>query len=188
MMGSLGDACIDDGAMERLQLGELDAGEAGRVQSHIDQCADCARRARNLAETVASVGRRAPREAATQPDAALEQAGHLSRGQTVGRYVVLDPIGAGGMGDVYSAFDPELDRKVAIKVLKLAESVDRDDVRTRMQREAQALARLSHPHVVAVHDVGWLPDGRMFLTVELVTGTTLRKWQRESKRRGRRSV
>jgi serine/threonine protein kinase/tetratricopeptide (TPR) repeat protein len=185
MMASLGDACLDDGALESLQHGELDAGEAGRVRSHLEQCVDCARRARNLAKTVASIGRREPRESVTQPDAALEKAGRLSRGQTVGRYVVLDPVGAGGMGDVYSAFDPELDRKVAIKVLKLAESVDKDDVRTRMQREAQALARLSHPHVVAVHDVGWLPDGRMFLTVELVTGTTLKKWQRESKRNWR---
>ncbi len=82
----------------------------------------------------------------------------LARGESIGRYVVLDRLGAGAMGVVYCAFDPELDRKVAIKLLKPEAgggSVSASsDARARLLREAQALARLSHPNVVAVHDGG----------------------------------
>src|SRR5690349_6502187 len=83
---------------------------------------------------------------------------NLSRGALVGRYVVLSALGVGGMGVVFAAYDPELDRKVAVKLLhpRLAADADplaADKARTRMVREAQALAKLNHPHIVAVHDV-----------------------------------
>ena len=88
----------------------------------------------------------------------------------VGRYVVLEQIGRGGMGIVYAAYDPELDRKIAIKLL----DPQRDDIaaRVRLLREAQAMAKLQHPNVVAVHDVGTLGD-RVFVAMEFVRGTTL---------------
>src|SRR4051794_11401931 len=78
------------------------------------------------------------------------------RGITIGRYVVLDMLAQGGMGVVYSAFDAQLDRKVAIKVLHrhLATGDDAGEVQGRLLREAQAMARLSHPNVVTIHDVG----------------------------------
>jgi tetratricopeptide (TPR) repeat protein len=107
----------------------------------------------------------------------------LSRGTLVGRYVVLDTLGEGGMGVVYSAFDPELDRKVAIKLLQpgTGGSTSGGD-RAWLVREAQALARLSHPNVVAVHDVGTLADDRVFLAMELVEGETLREWLKPTAR------
>ncbi len=97
----------------------------------------------------------------------------------VGRYVVLERIGAGGMGVVVAAFDAELDRTVAIKLLHpRARGLNAGP---RLVREAQALARLSHPNVVAVYDAGTI-DARTFVAMELVRGRTLKQWLRDRKR------
>jgi eukaryotic-like serine/threonine-protein kinase len=100
---------------------------------------------------------------------------YLERGTVVGRYMVLRELGAGGMGVVYAAYDPELDRKVALKLVLPG----RGDVegRTRLLREAQALAKLSHRNVVAIHDVG-TAGGQVWMAMELVRGQTLRAWLR----------
>ena len=98
----------------------------------------------------------------------------------IGRYIVLRRLGSGGMGVVYAAFDDSLDRKIAIKVLR-----DRDgdpEGQARLLREAQALARLSHPNVVAVHDVGTTADGQVYIAMEFITGVTLRNWLEEQPR------
>ena len=107
----------------------------------------------------------------------------LQHGQLVGRYVVLSPLGAGGMGVVYAAYDPQLDRKVALKLLH-TEAVSASgatqskvDGHARLLREAQAMARLRHPNVVAVHDVGTY-DERVFIAMEFVEGGTLKQWLR----------
>ena len=92
----------------------------------------------------------------------------------IGRYTVLRKLGSGGMGVVYAAFDESLDRKVAIKVLRERGSDPQDQLR--LLREAQALARLSHPNVVAVHDVGTTEDGQVYIAMEFITGVTLRTW------------
>ena len=107
----------------------------------------------------------------TPPDADLP----LERGQRLGRYVVVERLGAGGMGVVYEAFDPELDRKVALKILGRSEDPQGSVGAARLLREAKALARLSHPNVVAVHDAG-IADGRVFVAMELVPGATLRQY------------
>ena len=107
----------------------------------------------------------------------------LERGTLVGRYVIIDVLGKGGMGVVYTAFDPELDRKVAVKLLQAsagAGSTGGDQAW--LLREAQAMARLSHPNVIAVHDVGTLPGDRVFVAMELVDGATLRAWVRTEPR------
>ena len=80
----------------------------------------------------------------------------IERGEQVGRYVVLEQLGRGGMGVVYAAYDPELDRKVALKLLhaQLHTGVDTSEGRPRLLREAQALAKLAHPNVITIHDVG----------------------------------
>jgi tRNA A-37 threonylcarbamoyl transferase component Bud32/tetratricopeptide (TPR) repeat protein len=97
----------------------------------------------------------------------------LRRGMNVGRYVVLERIGEGGMGAVYSAFDPQLDRKVALKVLRSdVQHGSVDQRRARLLREAQVLARLTHPNVVAVHDVGTFVD-QVFIAMEFIGGGTL---------------
>jgi len=80
-------------------------------------------------------------------------AGKVHVGSVVGRYVVVDRLGAGAMGVVYAAFDPDLDRKVAIKLLPAQhDEADRDRREERLTREAQAIAKLSHPNVVTVYD------------------------------------
>ncbi len=94
--------------------------------------------------------------------------GQIPRGATLGRYVVLDLLGAGGMGVVHTAYDPELDRKVALKLLRTDHAVGR----ARLLREAQALARLAHPNVVAVHDVG-ATEQHVFIAMEFIHGVTL---------------
>src|SRR5580704_4719186 len=102
----------------------------------------------------------------------------LDRGSLVGRYIILDVVGQGGMGVVYAAYDPELDRKVAIKLLQAkAGSVGSTaGGQAWLQREAQAQAKLAHPNVLAVYDVGTLADDRVFVAMELVEGETLRAW------------
>ena len=92
----------------------------------------------------------------------------------LGRYHVLGSLGQGAMGVVAAAYDPELDRKVAIKLLK-AGARDPVRARERLRREAQALAKLSHPNVVGVHDVG-IHDGQVYIAMEFVEGQTLREW------------
>src|SRR5262249_49897298 len=103
----------------------------------------------------------------------------LSRGTLVGRYVVIDVLGEGGMGVVYGAYDPELDRKVAVKLLQSKPHVQSDSGQAWLVREAQAMARLAHPNVIAVHDVGTLPGERVFVAMEFVDGQTLRQWLAE---------
>ncbi len=106
----------------------------------------------------------------------------LSRGSALGRYIILDRIGEGGMGVVYAAYDPELDRRVAIKLLQTGAPGTQSTVgKERLIREAQALARLSHPNVVHVHDVGAHGE-RLFMAMELVEGRTLRAWLKEQPR------
>ena len=92
----------------------------------------------------------------------------------IGRYQVLRAVGHGGIGEVYMAYDEPLDRKVAIKVLLEEKSADGDD-RLRLRREAKALARLSHPNVVSVHEVGE-HEGTLFIAMEFVRGQSLSAW------------
>ncbi len=95
----------------------------------------------------------------------------LARGAAIGRYLVLDVIGSGGMGTVVLADDPELDRRIALKLVDAHGRPHGEIV-----REAQALARLSHPNVVTVHDVGREGD-KVYIAMEYVRGETLRAWQ-----------
>lgn len=102
-------------------------------------------------------------------------AASLDIGAQVGRYTILERIGSGGMGEVYAAYDPQLDRRVALKLLRPDRARRGGDGRARLLREAQAMARLSHPGVVAVHDVGVIGE-EVFVAMEFVDGTTLGEW------------
>ncbi len=110
--------------------------------------------------------------------------GVLARGAVVGRYVVIDELGAGAMGRVYSAYDPQLDRRVALKLLRSHPlfAAHPERAQRRLLREAQALAKLAHPNVVAVHDVQTLAGGMVAVAMEYVEGRTLRVWCDESRR------
>jgi len=96
----------------------------------------------------------------------------LSPGARFGRYEIVDAIGAGGMGEVYRARDPQLGREVALKTLRASASAD-PDRRRRFEQEARATAALAHPHIVSVYDVG-VEDGVMFVVTELLAGESLR--------------
>jgi tetratricopeptide (TPR) repeat protein len=104
----------------------------------------------------------------------------LASGGRIGRFVLLSRLGAGGMGVVYSAYDPELDRKLAIKLLRSDRNTG-DQGQRRLLREAQALAQLAHPNVVAIHDVG-VHEGQVWLAMEFVSGCTLGVWLQEQVR------
>src|ERR1041384_163083 len=113
--------------------------------------------------------------------------GGFPPGRVMGRYVVLEPIGRGMMGEVYAAYDVDLDRKVALKVVSpiAATSATAAASEARLMREARAMAQLAHPHIVTVHEVGQLA-GRVFLAMEFVGGTTLA--DRMDSRPGQREV
>ncbi len=103
----------------------------------------------------------------------------LSPGIRLGPYEVVSPLGAGGMGEVYRARDTRLGRDVAIKVLPPG-FADDPDRRARFEREAQAVAALSHPNIVAIHDTGVQPSSgsgpaQAFVVMELLAGQTLRE-------------
>ncbi len=140
----------------------LPAAEMAAIEAHLDACSDCRRLVASLAEALP------PASAETEPE-------ELARGATLGRYVVLERVGAGGMGVVYAAVDPALDRKVALKLLHPELAGDGSDGAARLLREAQALAKLSHDNVVPVYDVGTTGD-RVFLAMGFVEGTTLKEW------------
>ena len=97
----------------------------------------------------------------------------LAEGDRVGHYRVVAPIGAGGMGDVYECVHEALGRKHALKVLA-RRAQERDQMYVeRFLREAQAVARLRHPHIVEIYDFGYLPDRRPYLVMELLAGVSL---------------
>lgn len=114
---------------------------------------------------------------AGEPSGPGEGMPSVRRGALLGRYTVLVAIGSGGMGNVFAAWDPELHRRVAIKVLHgdLMHSEARQRAQERLRQEAQAAARLAHPNVVAIYDVGTVGE-RLFLAMELVEGQTLSQW------------
>ncbi len=111
---------------------------------------------------------------------------------TLGRYVLLEAIGAGGAGVVYSAYDPELDRRVAVKLLHTRDGPeDSTQARERFTREARALAQLSHPNIIVVHDFAAISpqestpwsqgasDPDAFIVMDLITGRDLKRWAEE---------
>lgn len=111
---------------------------------------------------------------ASQPNAAPPE---LSAGASVGSYTVLRSIGSGGMGTVFAAYDDKLDRKVALKVLHTPR---KESSRLRVLREAQALAKLNHPNVVAVYATGER-DEQLFIAMEFVDGLDLSAWRRRKR-------
>lgn len=143
--------------------GTLAPDGVAEVDAHVASCAACSRLVQRLevvnAETAADEPART-RPAATEP-------------RTVGRYVVEGVLGKGGMGVVYRARDPELDRPVAVKLL-LGQAAGADAAE-RLRREGRAIAKLAHSNVVAVYDVGTYDDS-VFVAMELVDGGSLDRW------------
>jgi len=151
-----------------------------QAEAHLRGCSVCRRAVALLAETEAHTPDPTPSPPSQKRGSGLRPA---RKGKQIDRYVVLEVLGAGSMGIVYAAFDPQLDRKIALKMLA-GESSDRAadaEKRARMMREAQAMARLSHPNVVHVHDVGTFQD-QIFVAMEFIQGQSLTKWLESEKR------
>jgi tetratricopeptide (TPR) repeat protein len=174
-------ACLDESTFMELMLGGLPPERAAEVDRHLDACPACRRLVAEAMRARTPTGLAEP-PALHSPSPAPPTEAVLPRGTPVGRYLVLERLGAGGMGVVYSAYDPELDRRVALKLLRVAAlGLDAEEGRAHLLREAQAMARVSHPHVVSVHDVGSFGD-QIFLAMELVEAQTLRQWMRAAPR------
>ena len=107
--------------------------------------------------------------------------------RTIGRYVIIERLGAGGMGVVFRAFDTKLRREVALKIVRPGVSLQREEARARLLREAQSLAQLSHRNVVAVYDAEATDHG-VCLAMEYVEGCTLKEWLAEGSRDWREVV
>src|SRR5215475_9317504 len=120
--------CPDDDTLTAYASGTLADDEVRRIQHHFETCDTCA-------EAASTMGARAGQPVKL-----------LARGARVGRFTVEKLIGSGGMGVVYRASDPELDRAVAVKLLR--PELSTPSARARLLREAQAMARLSHPNVI----------------------------------------
>jgi aspartate aminotransferase-like enzyme len=103
-----------------------------------------------------------------------------SLGASLGRYRLERELGTGGMGVVHAAFDPDLERRIALKVLRVA--APGLEAKDRLLREARAMARLAHPNVVTVHEVG-TANGHDYVAMELIQGETLADWLRVERRR-----
>ena len=187
--------CPNQTTLVALADGRLPRAQGEAIEGHARTCADCTARlatARAAATgsqtaTLANVAgfEVRPRVAAdSQPpdsfsEGAAAESAELERGASIGRYTILALVGKGGMGEVYAAYDPELDRKIALKLLR-ARSSDRRS-RARLLREAKAIAKLSHANVVVVHDAGTF-DERVFIAMEYVDGQTLKEWLAEAPR------
>jgi tRNA A-37 threonylcarbamoyl transferase component Bud32 len=164
-------SCLDDNEAAAFVQGLMGPEAAQRVEGHLESCSTC----RGLMIDFAQAFGPPPVADDTDP-ATPTEAPPIRRGDRLDRYVVLECVGTGGMSTVYSAYDPELDRKVALKVLRVASaeaSVDEPYRQDRMLIEARAIARLSHPNVVSVFDARLL-QGDLFIAMELVEGETLR--------------
>jgi tetratricopeptide (TPR) repeat protein len=164
--------CPDNDSFVGFIERRLDAGAMGRFEEHLDDC-DACRRVLALMGSALDAPPAADSAPAEEPPLATEM---LLPGTRLGRYVVLRRLGRGGLGVVYAAYDPELDRNVAVKLLRPATVVGRDD-NARLRREAQAMAKVTHPNVVAVHDAGMFA-GCAFVAMEQVAGVTLAEWLR----------
>jgi len=180
--GSCAGACLDVELALAFVDGELAAERRAEIEQRIDACAGC----RNIvAEAARGAGgsatepsnaptisqRRAKRRAQPPSPESLEP------GVRVGRYVVERAIGAGGMGVVNLARDPELRRAVVIKLVRALDDTGeaREALEVRLEREAQAMAQLSHPNVVQIFEIGRHGE-RVFLAMELIAGQTFDAW------------
>jgi tetratricopeptide (TPR) repeat protein/tRNA A-37 threonylcarbamoyl transferase component Bud32 len=166
--------CLDNAQIVRVIERRLGDRDAARMHQHVDGCGRC--RALMVALVGGGEGHDAHLLESTAP--ALGGPPHvLPAGTQMGRYVLGEPIGTGAMGTVYRARDPQLGRSVALKMVRRAHfaATDAPMLRARLLREAQAMARISHPNVVVIYDVELIGD-ELCIAMEHIDGCTLRQW------------
>ncbi len=167
-------SCLDENTLFEFSQGQATPEERERVEAHLAGCARCFALVADVLRAQETQGLD-PLEA----DAVVP----LQAGSRLDRFIVLERVGAGAMGQVFVAHDPKLDRKVALKLVKPGAELraGAGKLRARMLREAQSLARLSHPHLVAIFDVLERGDG-LVLAMEYVPGASVREWLRAAPR------
>src|SRR5437588_5699072 len=150
--------CVSEGQLLEYVERRLASEALLQIEAHLRGCTDCRELLAEIAQPAA-------------PEESASEAASIPEKELVGRYEVLGPIGAGGMGVVYAARDPKLHRTVALKMLRAGagDDVPQGMLKARLLREARAMARLSHRNVLSVYEVGEM-DGRVFLAMELVEG------------------
>jgi serine/threonine protein kinase/tetratricopeptide (TPR) repeat protein len=168
--------CLTDDDAAALVSDDLDAAQRATLSSHLDACERCRRFVSALAamDQATDHGTAAQAAAPTLPGGGA--ASGLRAGDALGRFRLTRPLGNGAMGEVWAARDPELDREVALKLLRLRSDALGAEATTRMRREAQAMARLNHANVVTIYELGTDGPDRVFCAMELVEGATLRRW------------
>jgi eukaryotic-like serine/threonine-protein kinase len=165
--------CLEESIVLAFLGGRLPRDDRSGVESHVAICSACADLVTWTAADQASVTRLPGHEG-------RPFVGELHPGARIGRYQILGALGRGGMGEVYAAYHPDLDRRIAVKVVQ-GSGGSADERRGRLLREARAIARLSHPNVITVHDAGTFGD-RVFIAMELVDGWTIEQWLRAEPR------
>jgi tetratricopeptide (TPR) repeat protein len=161
-------ACLDVKTLLDYLEGRLAEGELSRALAHVDACALC----QDVVTYLGTASLRGTLPALSPADR------HLTPTDRIDRYELKSLLGSGGMGVVFAARDPDLDRPVAIKLLRTEPDQTAPPLRQRLLREAQAMARLSHPNVVSIYEVGMSGED-VFIAMEMVDGRTLRRWLAE---------
>jgi tetratricopeptide (TPR) repeat protein len=169
----VGSGCLDEEVVVAFLAGGLGSQERTVVQRHLGACDACA----EVVTWAAADHGNGSRSAAS---GGRPFVGALAPGSRVDRYQILGAVGRGGMGEVYAAYHPDLDRRIALKVVSEL-GADAPERRARLLREARAIARFSHPNVVAVYDAGTVGD-RVYIVMEFVEGETVDRWLRSRPR------
>jgi tetratricopeptide (TPR) repeat protein len=175
-------ACPPDDTLAALIAGVLEEARVDAIRAHVDSCESC--RGILVAVAKGTPAGATPELDATAVDVRRYRAGAPKPASLPARYRIERVLGEGGMGRVYAAHDTELDRAVAVKVLR--DDIGSAQLAERLVRESRAMAKVSHPGVVTVYDVG-RHEGHVFIAMELVAGTTLSRWLSE-KPRGWREI
>ena len=176
-----GTGCPDSATLDAFVNGRLAVEQRPAVEEHLEGCTACRRTAvRLISHWTQPIPEDHAITAGSRPIAAAPASDdELHRGEKVGRHILIGRLGAGGMGTVYAAYDTTLERKIALKFLARSGAAEPDT--DRLLAEASAMAQLSHPNVVTVHDVG-MHEGQPYLAMEYVDGQTLSAWRGERPR------
>ncbi len=162
--------CLDVDTALAYMAQDCSASSKWALEAHIDQCEECS-------DFVGEIARLDSQEQPSPLQAPRAEPSFV--GQSIGRYVVRSVIGVGAMGVVYAAYDPQLDRNIALKVLR--NSLNSESGAARLRREAQAMAKVESENVVRVFDVG-MNQSSVFIAMEVIVGTTLGGWMQQEPR------
>lgn len=170
-------SCLNEDSFATLLSGRCGEAERQEILRHCSDCETCYLLLVDSLRLGASTGEGA-RLSAAECNLGTDL---LLRGMVVGRYEIVDLIGIGGMGVVYSARDPQLNRRVALKLVRTDRGWGAERAAELLQREAQTMARLCHPHVLTVYEASSF-RGCLYIAMALVEGQTAARWQRERPR------